>query len=339
MRCQVTLPTSSQKLLGIQWLRALAAIAVVAFHAADRWRCHFEIGQAGVDIFFVISGFIIWSVARGPVSLSKFVRDRVTRVVPLYWFATAVLCVGAALGLFPNLRPNLVHVILSLFFIANHDEAGKLLPTLGQGWTLDYEMVFYLVVSAIILAPVYIRLYLLLSVFTLIPLMGVFLNSQNEIVRFYTHPMIIEFAFGVIIAHYFARQALDRRIGLLLVAAGALAFVAFGVNLVHGAHGLTFGLAAALLVGGVVALETSGVSFAVRPLVFLGDASYSIYLFHAFAISVALRFMPSGWGIGGALAGTAFGALVGCIAYLMVERPLMVRLRRPRPAAAAVGAA
>ena len=89
-----------RRLDGIQHLRALAAIGVVLFHAAERSGLHFTIGAAGVDVFFVISGFIMWIITAGrPVTPNAFLRERILRIVPLYWLATAVMVFGALAGL------------------------------------------------------------------------------------------------------------------------------------------------------------------------------------------------------------------------------------------------
>src|SRR5690606_23505965 len=93
------------RLHGVQYLRAFAALAVVVFHAAERTGGHFTIGAAGVDVFFVVSGFIMWVISQGrPVTPLRFLRQRLERIAPLYWVATSIMVGGALAGLFPNLR-------------------------------------------------------------------------------------------------------------------------------------------------------------------------------------------------------------------------------------------
>ena len=83
----------------------------MVFHAAERTGAHFAIGAAGVDVFFVISGFIMWVIVEDrPLSPSRFFRDRLERIAPLYWIATGVMVAGALAGLFPNLRLTAYHV-------------------------------------------------------------------------------------------------------------------------------------------------------------------------------------------------------------------------------------
>src|SRR3984957_156703 len=107
-------------LLSIQALRALAALAVVAYHALQWDRGGFDVGRAGVDVFFVISGFIMWHVTSGrEVVPGAFLWRRITRVAPLYWLATfGVLAVALAWPAFlPEVRPGWRHLALSLAFV------------------------------------------------------------------------------------------------------------------------------------------------------------------------------------------------------------------------------
>ena len=154
-------------LYGIQYLRALAALAVVVFHAAERSGYAFAIGAAGVDVFFVISGFIMWVIAdRRPLSPGRFLADRIRRIVPVYWLATGVMVAGALAGLFPNLVLTVEHVVASLAFVpARSPSTGALWPVLVQGWTLNYEMFFYLVFAASLVLPARLRLPAMATVF------------------------------------------------------------------------------------------------------------------------------------------------------------------------------
>ena len=140
----------------IQILRAIAAILVVAFHtvlAAKSYNLPTEFfykvdiwGAAGVDIFFIISGFImVYIQINKKKKPLDFLKDRIERIVPLYWFLT--LFIAALLIVFPQafreLSLSANHLINSLFFINyfNGDDH----PLLYVGWTLEYEMLFYIV--------------------------------------------------------------------------------------------------------------------------------------------------------------------------------------------------
>src|SRR5271166_3045280 len=150
------MPRAIPVLLSIQTLRALAALAVVAYHALQWDRGGFDVGRAGVDVFFVISGFIMWRVTAGrDVPPRAFLWRRFTRVAPLYWLATlGVLAVALVWPAFlPEVRPGWRHLVLSLAFIPHLDPRGLPFPTLPPGWTLDYEAVFYAIFAAALAGP------------------------------------------------------------------------------------------------------------------------------------------------------------------------------------------
>jgi exopolysaccharide production protein ExoZ len=283
------------KLYGIQYLRGVAALAVVAFHAAERTGGHFAIGAAGVDVFFVISGFIMWVISQErPVSPARFFRDRLQRIVPVYWIATGVMVAGALGGLFPNLKLTLGHVLGSLFFIPHRSPSdGEVWPVLVQGWTLNYEMFFYAVFACVVLLAPKARLLALAWVFVPLAAAGLLIESRNSLFLTYTDPIILEFLIGALIGKFW----LDGRIpgpgtGVGLVVIALLGFAFVGVTFI-GFGPFVFGPLAAALVIGTLAIEKGGALRHIRPLTYLGDASYSIYIWHTMAISVIAKL--SGW--------------------------------------------
>ena len=100
------------RLIGLQYLRAIAATLVVLFHAAVNTKASFGFGTFGVDIFFVISGFLMWAITDEHTRPWSFLRDRVRRVVPAYWVATLTVFVGVSLGLFHNTKGGAAHLCL-----------------------------------------------------------------------------------------------------------------------------------------------------------------------------------------------------------------------------------
>jgi exopolysaccharide production protein ExoZ len=145
-----------KKLHFLQALRAWAAWLVVADHAilsvttnattpvvAEAWR----LGESGVELFFVISGFIMthisWNEFDKPQARRRFVMRRLVRIVPLYWLATILALVYHRFSATHDAHAGVAALIKSLFFIPYHDDAGAWRPVLPQGWTLSYEMMFY----------------------------------------------------------------------------------------------------------------------------------------------------------------------------------------------------
>ena len=319
-------PPPPGTLSGIQYLRAAAAIAVVLFHAAEKTGFHFAIGAAGVDVFFVISGFIMWVVTarREPTPL-QFLRARIRRIVPVYWLATAVMVAGALGGLFPNLVLSLQHVFASLFFVpARSPSDGEIWPVLVQGWTLNYEMFFYLVFAAALFLPRVWRLPAIAALFGLLVLAGPLLVTGNAVILSYTRPIILEFVAGMVIAELWLKGRVPApATGFALI---ALSLSGFGYIQVAGLpfDALVCGPLAAALVTGVLALEAGRRIRFVPAAVLLGDASYSIYLWHTFAISVVAKVGAS---MGSApvavfAAAVAGGIIVGILGYRLLERPV-----------------
>ncbi|ASY59648.1 acyltransferase [Sinorhizobium sp. CCBAU 05631] len=325
----------------IQYLRAAAALAVVIFHAAEKTGHDFTIGAAGVDVFFVISGFIMWVISdRRPVTPAKFISDRLRRVVPIYWFATAVMITGALAGLFPTLVLTLDHVLASLvFFPARSPSSGEIWPVLVQGWTLNFEMLFYAVFAASLLLPRHWRLPAITGLFVALVTVGLVAPSENALWLTYTRPIILEFVAGIILGEFWLRGKVPgAAIGSSLIACSLGGFALIG-GLHLSFDERTTGPLAVLLVLGALSLEASGRMPMLNLPDLLGNASYSIYLWHTFAISVVAKAggllgMPAAISMGLAILA---GTVAGIAAYGLVERPLLQRARTPAPAVGLTG--
>lgn len=128
-------------------------MGVVASHAAHG---RFEVGVLGVDVFFAISGFIMWSVTWNRlVTPGAFLHDRVTRIAPPYLLLTLAMYVIATTvpGVFPHILTPVSHLVLSLLFVPHPDPYGTWYPLLVPGWTLIYEAGFYLLFAACLAVP------------------------------------------------------------------------------------------------------------------------------------------------------------------------------------------
>lgn len=333
-------------LLNIQILRGIAAMMVVVDHAIGQMESRggrdlgLEIGtglgQAGVDLFFVISGFIMVYVTHGRHRTPLyFWRDRIIRIVPLYWFYTLLM---AAIALMVPAMLNTaafepLHVLKSLLFIPVYHNTidGEIWPLLVQGWTLNFEMFFYFIFGCLLLVRVENHrlglLTLCLVGLVLIGLLGG--DATNPLFLTYTSPLLLEFLAGVLIAMAFHRGWLaSPSLGWVCLVLG---LVLFALTVIRpewgGVRAITFGVPSALIVIAALSLE-SGRSGA-RILVALGDASYSIYLSHTFTLGV----IGSVWAVIGngsiAFDTTMFvlaiivSAMVGMASYRLIERPMV----------------
>lgn len=341
------LPKAPGEVRSIQYLRGFAAFGVLLFHAADRAGYLFGVGAAGVDVFFVISGFIMWVVTcRKTPSPTDFLVRRVQRIVPLYWgltLATAIAAIAIP-GAFPAMRPTIAHLLQSLLFVPHRDETGLIAPLIVPGWTLNYEMFFYLLFAGALVAPARIRPWALSAALVGLVAIRPLGDAQNPLWATYTNPLLLEFGAGVWLGKAWSEGKLPgRALGWALIAAGLAGFTAValaGVD-VDPARALLWGLPALALVAGAVSLEAAGPLPHWWPLRALGDASYSLYLVHGLAISAALRLFQK-VGVTGAVPLFALsvvtGVAAGLAAYQLVEKPMMKLFRtgmaakRPRAA-------
>ena len=334
------------KVISIQYLRALAAISVVVFHAGSQPLASgatvapaTAIGAAGVDVFFVISGLIMWMVTEAEgVRPSVFLAHRLLRIVPLYWAVTlGKTLLGIVLPRFGEHHLNSFgHLALSLLFIPHvSPENGKILPVLTPGWTLNYEMFFYVSFAAALGVPPRLRVVVLSLWLVGLVIAGWLFHPANPALSVYTDPLLLEFLFGVLLGALASSSAqIPPWVASVALIAGLAAFVLDAIYPLQLARELMWGVPAALLVCGCVLLEKQVPAPRFRPLLALGDGSYSIYLIHGFFVialasvirkKVALG-VPEAAAI--VLGAAVLASVSGVICYYIVEKPLARILRR-----------
>lgn len=335
-----------QDLLGVQCLRAVAALLVVAYHAVDQWTTHmpgyhpgdyWPNGAAGVDVFFVISGLVMTiSTQRNagrPHPAWTFAKDRIVRIVPLYWLVTSIKI--AAVVALPRMveRTTLdpFYVVGSYFLLPVHDATGTIRPVLPVGWTLTYEMMFYILVTTAILmrvsqGKVCVPALLVFAAFA-------FLTPSND----FANTIAVEFLFGIAIGSVIPRlqsmpPAIAVTVGLI---AGAILLV---VPVESGlARPLTWGIPAACIVASAVSAEMAIRRHLPRWLLAAGNASYATYLTHGFVVPLVFilcaRSISFDWAgfAASIILSLVVSALVGQLTHAVIEQPLLVRLRTRRP--------
>jgi exopolysaccharide production protein ExoZ len=332
------------ELLSIQYLRGLAALTVLVSHTlqwplAEMTQGLLRSGRLGVEVFFVISGFIITHVAGdGAFDRVNFLSRRAWRIVPLYWGATlAVTVLALALpSLFRTTHPTMMGVAESLFFIPS--ESAKA-PLLGVGWTLDYEIFFYLVFACFSNLVSETRTILVCGLMAGLMLIGQMTPHETAFEYFYTSPSLLGFALGCVLAQAHRHGVIARLArlpaALMIGAALALSGLFFLIPAADEAgrapftYHLAMSAAAIAIVGGGLALESARAPKPIKVLHYLGDASYSIYLFHLFAVgagwAIAHRLWPDSTPEYALVAlATGCGALVtGLVAHHLIERPIL----------------
>jgi exopolysaccharide production protein ExoZ len=313
-----------QQIVPLQYLRAVAAVAVLIHHFAEAFNYKTHVGAAGVDVFFVISGFVMALVTDRSVSPVKFLTDRLIRIVPMYWLCTLFLfaCVRAKPNLFPLDSSDTSHLLKSLFFIPHISPLGTTYPLVGQGWTLVYEMFFYAVFAfALWVSYAHKVAIVTISIFALVGV-GALLQSDNIAVSTYTSPLMIEFIAGIWLFLFYRRGAMPGAVISTILVAVSLTWFAV-VEFVQPPFRLfQFGVPAFLLVTGCLGLEKY--IKAKASLLEIGNASYSIYLTHWFSLLfvtlLAKKLGVSGWPIIAASVPTA--VVLGIAAHKFIEAPI-----------------
>lgn len=332
-----------QRLLAVQGLRGLAAGLVVCAHAIQHGPGRAPdpivlLGRFGVEIFFVISGIVIAYVA-GNASFDggRFIVRRIWRVVPLYWATTLVVAVAAIVvpSVFKTTEFGLEYLIKSLFFIpAPLPGTSDWRPLFKLGWTLNYEVFFYVVMAALFWCTSMVRRAQLLTIVmgTLIALS--FVVPDRSLIGFYADLNLIAFVVGVWFAVLWQKQLLQRTPSwtpAVLAALAALAcfrFFSLPVDVAKttmSGH-LMMATAAALIVLTALSLESR--IKAGRVVVWLGDISYSLYLTHMFVVGAGWaainRLHLTGPVLGIAIASLVLLALVVAhLSFILLERPMM----------------
>jgi exopolysaccharide production protein ExoZ len=349
---------TSARIDSIQGLRAAAALLVVVDHSMSILIGHgalrgvgltlaWMFGGMGVKIFFLISGFIMTITTRhefaAPGASRRFLWKRFLRIAPLYWLATALYAARLTLQ---GTSPHLVPLIFSFLFLPYRNDLGMMQPIYGLGWTLNYEMFFYVLfglalqfrilsgIAVVIGSLIGVVLVVELGTFALVP------GSAASMLGFWGDPIVLFFVGGILIGA--ARIGLTDSGRLLpigiyqaLTAALAciLAYIVYVFTFFSADPGSNWEIAAcagSVIFCGLAADPTRNERF--RPLIrALGDASYSIYLTHGFLIGPGQRLWFATFGQHGApffiLTMIMVCGGVGLVSYRYVEKPLLRTLR------------
>ena len=283
-----------KKLNTLQAGRGIAAFMVLLYHANGAYgfggRGHlghiFSFGFAGVDFFFVLSGFIIAYTSlpfiKAQNGAAIFLRKRILRIYPIYW---VYLFVAVIIGYLQYHDLNIFeHFWKTLTFFPGYHFV------LRASWTLGFEVFFYLLFALLIFSKwslfVIIPIGILSAVNAVLQNVGIYYMTDNHIINTLCTPFNIEFLLGYL--SYLIYEKINKPIIWILLIATALTIV-FEIfyytradyRLYPGMRILPFGLPAFVVVTAFAALDYKGLFHAPRFLVVLGDASYTLYLVHA----------------------------------------------------------
>ncbi len=292
---------SNKKLHNLQILRGIAALLVCCYHAKSFLNTTnikfgdllFKKGSIGVPLFFILSGFIMvytnnFTSKNTLKNVKTFFLKRIVRVVPLYYFLT-ILFFLLVTNYNDLLNDGAMRIIKTFLFIPTGGY-----PPLYVGWTLNYEMFFYLIfgISLFFKKNQYVFLYVFfaISVF-IIPLIREHhfsINSKNgydakNYLDLITHPILLQFVLGVFIGNILPIIKLNNSLIKKYVITSISLFILYYFNLFN--FILSDLVVCGFLVFSLITLDQSNITLkSSKTLIYFGDISYSIYLVHPILI-------------------------------------------------------
>lgn len=297
-----------KEIISIQILRGFAAIAIVFIHmngiirqygsSRDYLFPSTEIANAGVDVFFIISGVIMAIITsrmqdRNTTALTFLLR-RVTRIYPIYWIYLGLFVLGNLLIQGSIMETSghlsLMTIVQSAFLIPNQD-----LPILIIAWTLEFEIYFYLLFTLLIAAKKQFELKYLYGGAVILVLIGTMLQVDLALWSLVTDPLLLEFAFGVLIGAIYLKKPKLNALPFLVIGAVLVTLEVLGVSAaeIFDMYGtrfgrlVRFGLPAMFIVAGFLFANPFISKYSPPILQKIGNASYSLYLSHLLVLSIA----------------------------------------------------
>lgn len=305
----------------IQFMRAVACLMVVVHHALSlAGNSTAAVGAAGVDIFFVISGFVMVVATKENETSGLFIKKRIIKVVPMYWIATAI-----TVAFYYTRHGDLIvwnHIVTSLFFLPPPEHL--IVPVLYPGWSLNYEIFFYLLIAFALLFNRNTFLYVLIFV----SILGAVGHKTGVyFIDYYLNDVLIEFGSGILIGlAYKNKFSLPPMTGAFLLAGSV---ILFSINYTYPtiSKAIYWGVPSVMAIAGILAFEkTSLINNKVG--LEIGAASYSMYLFHPFIIWAIEWRYGNEPGVIFALSAILISVALSWVIYRLVEAPLNKGLRK-----------
>lgn len=345
---------AGQTLNLVQLLRGVASLLVVLLHTTGAVRDNFhteflggffDFGGSGVDIFFVLSGFIITYTSRKSLSSSgnflSFLKRRFVRIYPVYWIIISALLV--------------VQVVMPSFYRTHYEfTAPNLLSTYllfpghvmvnGVSWTLSYELFFYFLFSIAFLVrdkkALLIASIVFLCSIIVLTAAGIVTESSNPWLKLVFYPMNTEFFMGIAAALIIPKMS--SKLSVPFIIAGSICFLAAGIASNNGYYIVAnafnrvifFGIPSFFIITGIVSFELSRKVNLHSVLVSLGEASYTLYLVHLPLVTAGIKMLAKlNPGSGIILQGVVCAAVIIICAvsiffYKLIEKPLIARLNK-----------
>jgi len=340
----------------IHVMRFIAALMVVSLHGTfytherlDSSIDLYDLGGNGVRLFFVISGFVMVSSSLKMLNRENghkiFLMHRLIRIVPIYWLTTSLKL--AVLFLAPaaifHAQFDITYILKSYAFIPAYNVEHELRPLLGVGWSLNYEMFFYILFFLALLVRVNPILFCAPPL-VLLAISGPYLPSTNALVRFYGNAILLDFLWGMLAATLIERGlVLGKRLAMVAIPVTLiLLFAPLGsLTVAMGTYPILTGLVAFLAIFACASLDSQIDIRYPKVAIYLGSASYSVYLAHPLvspAVPTLLSKMHLSWPYTSVGLCVLVGFAGGALLHTIVERPITSWLNHkfvPRPQAGA----
>lgn len=349
---------NNQTILNIQYLRFAAAFVVIFAHAnLSMYGIPVKLtnlGAIGVDVFFVISGFIMPYIIFGGLYKKEstiklrpgiFFLHRILRIWPAYFIVTLLfiaISIAAANGVIKNQTTDFIfyfndyrykidYIVKSLLFL--NDIRG---PILTAGWTLQFEFIFYSLISLSIFFGARKFHHIFTTCITFIIACNIAnLYFDNLILAQLSRPILIEFIFGMAVYYIYSCGIIfGKRLAVIICIMFTPVLIAFPLDLRTSGELtriMTWGIVSSLLVFSFLSLERYTKN--IRPLHFAGNASYSIYLTHGVLAPIIMFIIVSNNLLNAIplptylLLYTTICISIGFIFYTLIEKPITTFLK------------
>ena len=321
-------------IVSIQYMRAIAVLLVILYHAISKGEIYsetswawFNFGEAGVDLFFIISGYIMcYTTRRKRPNIYEFMKARVVRIMPLYWILTTV---ALAIYLVAPDKINSSGGDTSIFY------SYTLLPSnskylIQNGWTLSYEFFYYAIFSIGLIFSATRKYVVPAVVLTILVMLGQIIRPSNVALEFMTSSILVEFVMGIAAFYVVQKYQISKNIALAFCGASIVLIAGISYWGTTGNRVIDYGIPALFLFMGLIYLEETLQNNKHHPLNQIlgkiGDSSYSTYLLHPFFLAIAAIVFKK---LGLANFGNLFviclvigSILTGWICYVTLEMPI-----------------
>ncbi|THV63131.1 acyltransferase family protein [Chryseobacterium candidae] len=293
------------KLNNIQILRGISALLVCCFHFRDTINFPgsaigdilFKKGSIGVPVFFIISGFIMAFTTQkinfstnSFQQITLFYKRRVIRIVPLYYLLTLAAMIPGGSFLLYFYGDGLYELTHSLLFLPTR----KGFPVLFLGWSLNFEMFFYLIFGLSLFFKEK-RYYFIVVFFILTTILGYSIHFDSPYLKMVTNSLNLYFVVGIIFALLLNKHTVSKKWAAIVSVIGITSFILVLLSIIPiGNDWVKLAIISTFVFSFLTfdyVFHFEGNKF----LIFLGDISYSLYLSHPFVEIVLKRFKIEGY--------------------------------------------